>query len=179
METLMYIILALAILGVGYYINIYNGFVSRKTKIDESLAGIDVALSKRYNLIGNLVETVKGYAKHESDVLEQIIKLRNTPKNNLKQFNDNLTEAKHQLLALVENYPELKADGQFQNLQHALVDVEEHLQAARRLHNHNVQKYNTYIQLSPQNLFPPIKDASRSNYFEATTDEQTNVDITF
>lgn len=176
---LIYLFFVLAAVFLIWYIYVYNKYVSYKIKVDESLSGIDVALSKRFNLIGNLVETVKGYAKHEKEIFESITKLRNTSKQDLDVYHDNMTEAKHQLFALIENYPEVKADQHFLQLQHALIDTEEHLQAARRLHNHNVQKYNTFIQLSPQNLFAPIKDATKKPYFEAKTEEQVPVDISF
>lgn len=179
MEVLIFMIIGiLVILGI-YYIVIHNKYISLLNKTSESLSGIDVALSKRFNLIGNMVETVKAYAKHEKDIFERIVELRNTSKQDLDVYNDNMNESKQHLFAVVERYPELKSDQHFLKLQFALVDTEEHLQAARRLHNHNVQRYNTFIQQVPQNLLPPINSAKKKNYFEAKTEEQAKVDITF
>lgn len=172
-----YIIIALIALPITYYITSYNGFKTREVKTDESLSGIDVALSKRYSLITNLVETVKGYTKHERETLELVTQLRSINNDEPNHYNQALTSAKDRLMILVENYPEIKADTNYLHLQKSLTDCEEHLQAARRLHNRNVADYNTYIQLSPRNLIPIIKSASTKPYFEAKTDERESVAI--
>lgn len=174
-----YIILSLIVIVVGYIIISYNGYKKRLIKCDESYAGIDVALSKRYNLITNLVETVKGYANHEKEVLTLVTNLRNTDRTNLDEYSESLDNTKRQLFMLVENYPELKADTNFLHLQKSLSDVEEHLQAARRLYNRSVADYNTYIQMTPRNFIPIIKDASSKTYFQAHTDERGNIEIDF
>lgn len=174
-----YIILSLIVIVVGYIIISHNGYKKRLIKCDEAYAGIDVALSKRYNLITNLVETVMGYAKHEKEVLTLVTNLRNTDKTNLDNYSESLDNTKRQLFMLVESYPELKADTNFLHLQKSLSDVEEHLQAARRLYNRSVADYNTYIQMTPRNLIPIIKNASSKIYFQAHEDERGNIEIDF
>lgn len=174
----MYYLLLIPVFIIIYIIISFNGFKSRYIKTDESYSGIDVALSKRYNLITNLVETVKGYAKHEKDTLELVTNLRTMNKDNLEEYNDTLDKSMNQIIMLVESYPEIKADTNFLHLQKSLNDVEEHLQAARRLHNRNVADYNTYIQMSPRNLIPTIKEAKTKPYFEANKEERDNVQIT-
>lgn len=173
------LLIIFGVIFLGYYIITYNGYIMRQEKVKESLSGIDVALSKRYNLISNMVETVKGYAKHEVNLFEKVASLRNNANQNLDHYNDELTEVKAQLFALVESYPELKADQHFLMLQKSLVDTEEHLQAARRLHNSNVNNFNTFIQVAPNNLLAPMNQAKPVPFFEATTIEQAVVDIKF
>ena len=176
-EPMAYLIVLIPISITVYYITSYNGYKTRLIRCEESYSGIDVALSKRYNLITNLVETLKGYAKHEQEVLTMVTNLRNINKDNLSEYNDTLDATRNQLFLLIENYPTLRADSNFLHLQKSLSDVEEHLQAARRLHNRNVSDYNTYIQMSPRNLIPIIKEAKPRTYFQALKDEQENVQI--
>lgn len=173
-----YIVLAIPAFLLTYVIMSTNGYHRLQNKCDESYSGIDVALSKRYNLITNLVETVKGYAKHEKETLELVTSLRNMDKSDFTGFNDSLDQARAQLFLLIENYPTIKADTNFLHLQKSLTDVEEHLQAARRLHNRNVTDYNTYIMMSPRNLIPLIKNASPRPLFQAEVEERENVRIT-
>lgn len=176
-SSLFLVIIGSIVTFIIYYIYAYNTYVTRLTKTEQSLSGIDVALSKRFNLITNLVETVKGFAAHEKAVFEKITEIRNNTHDDLHSYNESMTQVKAQLFALVENYPVIKSDTNFLHLQKALVDCEEHLQAARRLHNQNVNMYNTFIQTTPNNLLNPMKSAKIKPYFEATSKEQALVNI--
>ena len=127
---------------------VYNSLVKGRERVKQASSGIDVYLKQRFDLIPNIVETVKGYVKHEATVLEQITMLRseydNREQGNMKQ-NQELNERFTNLLGLVEAYPELKANEQFLNLQKVLTKVESQLQAARRIYNMEVTEYNSQI----------------------------------
>ena len=154
----LYIVLAIVAAAVLYVVVTYNGFVRLRERVNAAWSDIDVQMKRRYNLIPNLVETVKGYAAHERGTLEAVIQARNTaiaaPGLDQKvQAENMLTGALRQLFALSENYPNLKANTNFQQLQTDLSDIENKLAAARRFFNNAVQEYNTGIQQMPANLF--------------------------
>jgi LemA protein len=136
----------------------YNGLVAMRQRVNQAFADIDVQLKQRHDLIPNLVETVKGYAAHESGTLEAVVKARNAaiaaPSVDQKVKAENvLTGTLRQLFALSENYPNLKANENFQQLQMQLTDIENKLAAARRFFNNAVQEYNTGIQQMPAAMF--------------------------
>lgn len=148
------IVLVIVILGIG----LYNSLVSSKNKVDEAWSDIEVQLKRRYDLIPNLVETVKGYAKQESTVLENVIKARNMAMNagsmqeKLKDENM-LSGALKSLFALSEAYPDLKSNQNFMQMQRDLTDTEDKIQAARRFYNGTVRDYNTKLETVPTNIF--------------------------
>lgn len=153
-----WIIIGIIVLIIIWAISVYNGLVAMRQRVDQSFADIDVQLKQRHDLIPNLVETVKGYAAHERGTLEAVIQARNTaiaaPGVEQKVAAENmLTGALRQLFALSENYPNLKANANFQQLQADLSDIENKLAAARRFFNNAVQEYNTGIQQFPAALF--------------------------
>jgi LemA protein len=153
-----WIIIGIIVLVIIWAISVYNGLVAMRQRVDQSFADIDVQLKQRHDLIPNLVETVKGYAAHERGTLEAVIQARNTaiaaPGVEQKVAAENmLTGALRQLFALSENYPNLKANANFQQLQTDLSDIENKLAAARRFFNNAVQEYNTGIQQFPAALF--------------------------
>ena len=152
------IIIVIAILLV--LLIMYNGLVKKRNAVKQSRSSIDVYLTQRFDLIPNLVECVKGYAKHEEKLLESITKLR-TEYNVSKDLDKAslLNTQMNKLIAIVENYPDLKASENFLNLQKNLTKMEDQLQAARRLYNMDVTAYNTSIQVCPTNLI-----ASSYNY---------------
>lgn len=162
MEIILIIVGIVLVLGIFYF----NKIVKHHNRVQETSAGIDVALSKRYQLIPNLVEVVKGYSKHEKATLELIVKKRNEGLSRV-EYDTQVQSVLTQLIALTENYPDLKADTQFSKLQYALVDVEENLQAARRLFNHEVQLYNTNIGSFPGVVIAKVMKYTPSPYFEA------------
>ncbi len=165
-----FIFLFLFIVLIAYY----NSVVKLHNQVKETFSGIDVALSKRFALIPNLVQTVKAYAKHEASVFESIAQNRSAP---LHEQSEKASSTINQLLALSENYPDLKADAQFLNLQRNLSDTEEHLQAARRLYNRKVSQYNTKIQQFPANLIAQQLKYTPASFFEASAEEQASVHI--
>jgi LemA protein len=158
MSTTAWIILGVVVVIVIWAIAIYNGLVAMRQRVDQSFADIDVQLKQRHDLVPNLVETVKGYAAHERGTLEDVIKARQAavaaPGVEQKvQAENMLTGALGRLFALSENYPDLKANANFQQLQASLSDIENKLAAARRFFNNAVQEFNTGIQRFPAVLF--------------------------
>lgn len=155
----LYIILGVvAFILLIWIVGSYNGLQSARIKVNEAESGIDVALTKRFDVLTKLVEVVKGYAKHEKETLEKVIALRNSvhlgkasigEKQEIVRQTDELLRS---INVIVEQYPDLKASENFKQLQHAIADVEEHLQAARRVYNNNVSHYNHKVQLFPSNI---------------------------
>ncbi len=154
MSTTAWIVIGVIVVVAIWAISIYNGLVAMRQRVNQSFADIDVQLKQRHDLIPNLVETVKGYAGHERGTLEAVIQARNqaiaAPNVEQKvQAENMLSGALRQLFALSENYPNLKANANFQQLQSDLSDIENKLAASRRFFNNTVQEYNTGIQQFP------------------------------
>lgn len=157
MDTAVYVLLGLAALGVVWAILTLNSFVRARNHVDESWSGVDVQLKRRHDLIPNLVDTVKGYATHESSVLEDVTKARAvalTAHDPDAQANAeaSLTHALGGIHVVAEQYPELRASENFQRLQAELAQIEDEIQAARRIYNANVSAFNTRIQVFPNSL---------------------------
>src|ERR1700689_1044212 len=158
MSTTGWIVLGVIVVVVLWVIMIYNGLVAMRQRVTQAFADVDVQLKQRHDLIPNLVETVKGYAAHESGTLEAVVKARNAamaaqgPAQQAAAENM-LSGALRQLFALSESYPDLKASANFQQLQAELADLENKIAASRRFFNNAVQEYNTGIQRFPAALF--------------------------
>lgn len=149
------------------YINTLNSLKKLSLKVDEALSGIDVALSKRYNVLSKMVETVKGYTKHEKEVLFKTIEMRsNMNLSELKNAKNDMDENINQINFVIEKYPELKANENFLALQKAIIDAEEHLQAARRLYNSNTSLYNEKVITFPSLIVAKIHHFKQNEYFE-------------
>jgi len=135
----------------------YNSLIRLKVRVDEAWSDIDVQLKRRYDLIPNLVETVKGYASHERETLDSVIKARNMAMNatgaEKAKAENALSDTLKSIFALAENYPNLKANENFLELQRELSDTENKIQAARRFYNGNVRDFNTKLQVFPTNIF--------------------------
>ena len=150
----------------------YNRFVRQRQLIDNSWSNIDTELKRRYDLIPNLVATVKGYAAHEQSTLEAVIKARATAVASqgdvaTQAADENvLVDALKQVLALRESYPDLKASTQFLDLQQQLVTTEDRIQAARRFYNSNVRDYNTRVETFPSRLIATLGHFQTRDYFE-------------
>ena len=150
-------VVLLAIIFVIWLIAVYNGFIKKRNDVDESFSTMDVYLNKRYDLIPNLVETVKGYAKHESETLENVMKARYSAMNatssadKVKKENA-LTSTLKTLYKVTENYPQLKADKHFSELMKELSKVEDEILNSRKYYNGVVKDYNTALQVFPKNL---------------------------
>lgn len=159
-------------------IAMYNNIVQLKHNVDKSESGIDVYLQQRFDLIPNLVEVTKTYMNYESDILEKITRLR-TAYNLNKDINasNELNNQYKTIMAVVENYPDLKANEQFLKLQKSLVKIESQLQAARRIYNNDVTKYNTKISTFPSNLIANMFGFKERNLF--VLDGEDKVDVKF
>lgn len=183
------LIIALLLIGLPliFVVLIYNSLVQIRNHIKDAWANIDTELKRRYDLIPNLVETAKGYARHESETLEKVIALRNQCKANNGTPAEQATTEKllvsslGGLFALAENYPDLKADKNFQQLQEELVNTEDRIQAARRFYNGNVREYRNKAQTFPSNIvanlfgFPPEAE----EFFEVEPVEREAVKVQF
>lgn len=177
------VVVVLLVIILGWYISTSNKFKRMGIKIDEALSGIDVALTKRYDLLTKAVATAKGYAKHEQETLEKIISMRNPGKystiDEKQQFADATSEAIKSLNVVVEQYPTLKADSQFMAIQNQIAEVEEQLQAARRLYNANVSTYNQAIVVFPGSIVAGLMKLTKRNFFEAESHKRDDVKIEF
>lgn len=161
-----------------YFVMTYNAFVLLRNRVREAWSDIEVQMKRRYDLIPNLVETVKGYAKHESGTLEKVIQARNmamaqqgTVADAAKNENV-LTGALKSIFALSENYPELKANQNFMELQRELRDTEDKMQAARRFYNGNVLAYNTKTELFPSNVVASFFHFEKQEFFSLGEEDQ-------
>ena len=177
------IVVVLVIALVGWWISTSNKFKRMGVKIDEAESGIDVALTKRFDLLTKALATVKGYAKHESETLEKVIKMR-TPALNAslaekQEFANATGQALNSINVVAEQYPQLKADTQFTSLQNHISDVEEQLQAARRLYNANVSAYNQAIIVFPGSLVANSMHLTKREFFEAEETKKADVKIEF
>ena len=172
------IVLLLVVVVAGVWaLGAYNGFIRQRNLIQESWRQVDVELNRRYELIPNLVETVRGYAAHERNTLEQITALRNQaralagqaggqPSEQRAAVESELTQAVHNLLVSVEAYPDLKSNTNFLELQRELTDTEDRIAAARRFYNANVRDYNTRIESVPSNIIAGFAKFEKATYFE-------------
>jgi len=183
MEVL-YVILGIVALVALFAIGVFNGLIVLKNKVDEGWSDIDTQLKRRYDLIPNMVETVKGYAKHESKTFEAVTKARtmamnaNTPEEKA-QAENMLSSTLKSLFAVAEAYPELKANENFMNLQNTLKEIEEHIQMSRRYYNGTVRDFNTKLEVFPNNVFASMLGFKRREFFEIAEAEKENVKVSF
>jgi LemA protein len=183
----LWIILGIIVLLLLWFVGMYNGFVKARIKIDNSWSDINVFLKKRFDLIPNLVNTVKGYAAHESQTLEKVVQARNAavavPAGDVQaaaQANQNLSGALRGLLAIAESYPDLKANQNFLELQTALQNIEGDLGNARRYYNATVRDYNTAIQQFPGVIIANMTGFKSREFFELEdAQEAKNVEVKF
>ena len=163
---------------------VHNSLVRLKNSVDESFSGMDVYLTKRWDLVPNLVATVKGYAKHESEVLSQVVELRNKPYGDLSvnekiEANNKLTGALSKIIALAESYPELKANSNFLSLSSELSKIESEIASSRTYFNATVKKLNNKIQMFPSNIIAKMFNYQTYKMFEATEIQRQNVKVEF
>jgi LemA protein len=184
---ILWIILGIIVLLIIWVIGMYNGLVRLKIKVDNSWSDIRVYLKKRYDLIPNLVNTVKGYAAHESETFEKVTQARNAavavPPGDVQaaaQANQVLGGALRGLLAIVENYPDLKANQNFLELQSALQSIEGDLANARRYYNATVRDYNTAIQQFPGVIIANMMGFKAREFYELDNEQEAqNVEVKF
>lgn len=179
-----WIVLIVIVLIVIWVIATYNSLIFLRNRVKDSWSQIDVQLKRRFDLIPNLVETVKGYAKHESETLENVIKARNSyvsaslPEDQMKADGE-LTKAINKLFALSEAYPDLKANENFKSLQNDLKETEEKIAMSRQFYNDVVLQYNNKIEMVPSNIVASIFKFERQTFFEVEESEKENVKVKF
>lgn len=173
-------VVVIVLIFVIWYISASNKLNRSVVKIEEALSGIDVALTKRYDVLTKMIDAVKGYAKHEKETLFEVIDLRKgmsiKEKNDVNRVMD---ENFKKINVVAENYPELKASENFKALQQSIADVEEHLQAARRVYNSNVSIYNQLIVSFPISSIAKNKGMTKKDFFEAEESKKEDVKIEF
>ena len=178
----LWIILAVIILIIIYVFILYNSFISLDNKVKEAFSTMDVYLKKRWDLIPNLVETVKGYAKYEEETLTRVTKLRNNVYNEMTNDekiinNEELSSDVSKIMALKEAYPELKANENFIDLSNKLTKIEDDIANARKYYNGTVRIYNNKVQMFPNNIFAKIFNYKTKRMFEASLEDKQNIKI--
>lgn len=176
------IIIVVVLVFVGYIISISNGLNKAIVKIDEASADIDVSLSKRYDVLTKMIDVVKGYAKYEQETIFKTIELRkNMTIEEKNEANRLMEQNMEKINALAENYPDLKASENYKTLQKAIADVEEHLQASRRLYNANISIYNQKIVTFPSSIIASSKGLTKKEFFstEEKKREDVKIDLSF
>lgn len=178
------IIGVLVVILIIAIIVMYNNLIKYSVRVDNGWSQIDVQMKQRYDLIPNLIETVKAYAAHEKDTLNQVTKWRAAAMNaktpeEMIQNNQKLSGAIANIFATAENYPDLKANHNFLDLQRQLKDLEEKIAFARQFYNDTVMKYNEYIQRFPSNIIANIFHYRERQYFEMAAEEKTVPKVQF
>ncbi len=172
------VVLAIALVAL------YNSLAKQKVTVDEASSDIETFLKQRYDMIPNLVETVKGYAKHEKDIFESVSRLRSQTMDagslgEKMKLDTELSKGISRIFAIAESYPQLRANENFIQLQDTLKELEENIQKARRFYNGTVRDFNSKIVVFPNNLIAGIFGFKNLPFFEATEEEQKNVEVKF
>lgn len=181
---MLYLVIGLILVIGIYFMSSYNGFIKLRNMKDEAFATMDVYLKKRYDLIPNLVETVKGYASHEKDTLEKVIAARNMAASATsvedKMAGENALQGTLKtLFAVAESYPDLKANENFMDLQKQLQSLESEIAQSRKYYNGVVKEYNTKTEVFPSNIIAGIFGFMKAPYFEIEEGERENVKVSF
>ena len=179
-----WIVIAVVVLIIIWVVATYNSLVSLRNRVRDAWSQIDVQLKRRFDLIPNLVETVKGYAKHEKGTLEDVVKARNTylsanlPEDKMKA-NGELTQAISKLFALAESYPDLKANTNFLELQNELNETENKIAVSRQFYNDIVMQYNNKVEMVPSNIVASLFKFTKEAFFQGGNYERKNVEVKF
>lgn len=182
--TVLIVIIAIVVVIALFITSTYNSLVGLRNKVKDQWAQIDVQLKRRSDLIPNLVETVKGYAKHEKTTFAEVVKARNTylsaktPEDEMKASNE-MTQAISKLFALSEAYPDLKANENFIQLQGELKETEDKVAYSRQFYNDNVMIYKNKIEMFPSNIIANMFSFKEEPFFEANDEEKKNVEVKF
>lgn len=184
LEVALIVVGVVLLLVILWYIGVMNKLRQLEVKVEAAMSGIDVALTKRFDALTKMLETTKGYAKHEAETLEKVIKWRkgipsDASLEQKQEFAKQLTEVANGINVVVEQYPDLKANSMFSNLQNAIMDTEEHLQAARRLFNSNVRIINQMIVTFPQSFVAKRIGMEKKEFFEAEESKRQDVKMNF
>lgn len=183
MQPVLMILLVGAGVSLLVLILLYNGFIAKRNRIRNAFASVDVQLKKRWDLVPQLVETVRGYAAHEQAVFERITQARRgiqavaSESRARFDYEQDLGAGVSRVMALAENYPELKAGGQFLNLQRNLSEVEAQIAASRRAFNAAVTEWNTSIEMFPGNVFASVFNFKRHDWFETPESQRKVTDV--
>lgn len=178
------IILAICLFIASYVIKLYNNIVRLNNKVKEAFSTMDVYLKKRWDLIPNMVETVKGYAKHENNTLKEVVALRNASYSNLSdedklKTNAQLSAGITKIMALAESYPELKADQNFIHLSGELSKIETDIANARKYYNGVVREFNNTVEIFPNNIVAKLFNFEAKPMFVVDENERENVKVQF
>ena len=179
MNNILWIGLGLAVV----FAVMYNSLINKKNQVENAFGGMDAQLKKRYDLIPNLVKSVKGYMEHEAKTLTEITTLRtkalssNISDDDKVALDNALTSKLGGIMVAVENYPDLKASENFNQLQRSLNEVEEQISASRRAYNATITSYNNSVEMFPTNLLAGILNMQRKNVFEIPETQRENVDV--
>ncbi len=185
MNTTLLVVLGIILLVAIVLISMYNGLIRLRNRVDEAWSDIDVQLKRRYDLIPNLIETVKGYAAHEKETFEKVTRARSAAMNagsaeEKSKAENALSDTLKSIFALSENYPDLKANQNFLELQRELTDTEDKIQASRRFYNGNVRDFNTKLQVFPTNIFASMLGFKAREFFGITDEKEREVvDVKF
>ena len=176
MNPVLIVVIVAVVFFVGCFISISNRLNKARVKIDEASSDIDVSLTKRYDVLTKMIDVVKSYAKYEKETLFQTVQLRkNMSMQEKNEANRIMGESFERIHALAENYPDLKASANYNTLQKAIADVEEHLQASRRLYNANVSRYNQLLVTFPSSMIAGMKGMTRAEFFAAEEAKRQDV----
>lgn len=178
----IYIIIAIVLLILIYFGATYNSFVGLNNTVKEAFATMDVYLKKRWDLIPNIVETVKKYAEHEKSTLEEIVELRNSAYDNMSanekvDVNNKLSQGINKLMAIAEAYPDLKANDNFKDLHQQLTKIEDDVANSRKYYNGAVRVFNNKVQMFPSNIIAGMLGFKEQKMFEANEKERESIQI--
>lgn len=180
----IYIILIVVIIIGVYVFTTYNSFVSLDNKVKEAFSTMDVYLKKRWDLIPNIVETVKGYAKHEEETLKEVVALRNSAYNEMSiddkiKTNEEISKGITKIMALAEAYPDLKANENFNNLSNQLTKIEDDIANSRKYYNGVIRNFNNKVEMFPSNILAGIFGYKSKLMFVVDEKERSNVQVKF
>ena len=179
---MVYILIGIILLLVIYIFITYNSFIKLSNIVQEAFSTMDIYLKKRWDLVPNLVEVVKGYASHEKAVLEQVTTLRTNTYQNMSMnkkinVNEQLTQGISKIMAISESYPDLKSNQNFLELSRELTKIEDEIANSRKYYNGSVRIFNTKIQIFPNNIIAKLFNFKEANMFEANIEEKNNVKV--
>lgn len=178
----LYILIAIIVIVLIAFFVAYNNFVRENNKVKEAFATMDVYLKKRWDLIPNIVETVKGYAKHEKDTLTEVIKMRNSAYDKMSddekiEANEKLSSGISKIMALAEAYPDLKANENFKDLSKEFTKIEDEIASSRKYYNATVRDFNNKVEMFPSNIVAKLLGYKSKSMFEANEEERRNVKV--
>lgn len=180
MTGVLMLVIALVLIGVIWYVSTMNRFRATEVKIEEAESGIDVALTKRYDVLTKMLEVSKNYLAQEKQMILETIRLRsNMTMGERNEVAASMEQARKELIAVGESYPQLGSSEQFKQLQLAIADTEEHLQAARRAYNANVSRYNQLCVMFPSSIVAGMIGAVQKDFFEAEEQKRQDVSMKF